>query len=151
MKIAIASPPFPKSIADGLYWLERLVKEAADKQAEILCFPESFIPGYPLDELTIEQTTPEKLNDALSKASSIAAANNIAIILPMDWYTPQGKYNIAHVIDNSGKVLGYQAKNQLDPSEDTWWLPGTERSIFEVNGLKFGILFAMKALDIPKP
>ncbi|MFD2147689.1 nitrilase-related carbon-nitrogen hydrolase [Mucilaginibacter antarcticus] len=47
MKIAIASPPFPKSIADGLYWLEKMTKEAAVKQASLVCFPESFIPGYP--------------------------------------------------------------------------------------------------------
>jgi predicted amidohydrolase len=150
MKIAIASPPFPKSIADGLYWLEKLVKEASSKQAELVCFPESFIPGYPLPELTLEETSPEKLADALTQASATAAANNIAIILPMDWYTSEGKFNIAHVIDNTGKVLGYQAKNQLDPTEDNWWLPGTERSIFEINGLKLGIVICHEGFRYPE-
>jgi predicted amidohydrolase len=150
MKIAIASPPFPKSIADGLYWLDKLSKEAREKRASLVCFPESFIPGYPLPELSIEATSPQKLTDALIKACQIAAANNIAIILPMDWYTPEGKFNIAHVIDKTGQVLGYQAKNQLDPSEDTWWAPGTERHIFEIDGLKFGIVICHEGFRYPE-
>src|ERR1700761_4152173 len=111
MKIAIASPSFPKSIADGLAQLEKLVKEAAEQQAEIICFPESYIPGYPLEECAVEKGTPEKLQAALKKASEIAAENNMAIILPMDWHAPEGFLNIAHVIAKTGEVLGYQAKN----------------------------------------
>ncbi|MCC8426533.1 carbon-nitrogen hydrolase family protein [Mucilaginibacter sp. UR6-11] len=150
MKIGIASPPFPKSISDGLYWLEKLVKNAAEKQAEIVCFPESYIPGYPLEELTIETSSPEKMQHALEKACTIAADNNIAIILPMDWYTPRGFFNIAHVISNTGEVLGYQTKNQLDPTEDNIWIPGTERSIFEINGVKFGITICHEGFRYPE-
>ena len=47
MKIALASPPFPKSLNDGLSCLEKLVTEAATGNAEILYFPESFFPGCP--------------------------------------------------------------------------------------------------------
>src|SRR5437588_8070300 len=139
MKIAIASPPMPESISDGLYWLEKLVKEASDKQAAIICFPESYIPGYPLPEYNVEERSPEKMRLALDKACKVAAENHIAVILPMDWYSPKGLLNIAHVISKEGEVLGYQTKNQLDPSEDNIWMPGDERHIFEVNGLKFGI------------
>ncbi|TSJ44334.1 carbon-nitrogen hydrolase family protein [Mucilaginibacter corticis] len=150
MKIAVASPPFPSSIADGLHRLEKLVKDAARQKAEIICFPESYIPGYPLEELTIEETSPEKLITALNKVCTIAVENNIAIILPMDWYGPNGKLNLAHVIDKTGKVLGYQTKNQLDPTEDAIWIPGTERSIFEVNGLKFGITICHEGFRYPE-
>jgi predicted amidohydrolase len=48
MKVALASPPFPTSIQDGLYWIGKLVKEAAEQQAEIICFPESYCPGIRL-------------------------------------------------------------------------------------------------------
>ena len=50
MKIALASPPFPKSIDDGLLQIEKLIKDAVKEQAEIICFPESYIPGYPAEE-----------------------------------------------------------------------------------------------------
>ena len=150
MKVAVASPPFPKSVNDGLLQLEKLVKEAAAQQADIICFPESYIPGYPLEEFDVEATSPERLQAALDKACDIAAENNIAIILPMDWYSPKGKFNLAHVISKTGEVLGYQTKNQLDPTEDTIWIPGTERTIFGVDGVKFGITICHEGFRYPE-
>src|SRR6188768_900473 len=148
MKVALAAPPMPTSINDALFWLEKLVKEAADQEAAIICFPESFIPGYPTFE--VEERSPEKLVAALNKACEIAAANKMAIILPMDWYVPEGLLNIAHVISNTGEVLGYQTKNQLDPSEDNIWIPGTQRNIFEVNGVPFGITICHEGFRYPE-
>jgi predicted amidohydrolase len=150
MKIALASPPFPKSISDGLYWVEKLVKAAAKQQAEIICFPESYIPGYPAEEFEIEERSPEKLQAALNKACQIAAENAIAIILPMDWYEADDLLNVAHVISKTGMVLGYQAKNQLDPSEDSLWVPGNARKIFEINGVKFGITICHEGFRYPE-
>src|SRR3954468_726523 len=100
MKIAIASPPFPKSVSDGLYWLDKLTKEASAQQAEIICFPESFIPGYQLTEYEVAPCSAEILRSALNSACKIAAENNIAIILPTDWYENDGFFIAAHVISN---------------------------------------------------
>lgn len=151
MKIAIASPPFPKSINDGLYWVEKLVKDAEKQQAEIICFPESYIPGYPGAQFgQAEKASAPKLLSALNKVCEIAAQNCIAIIIPMDWYHPTGLLNLAHVVSNKGEVLGYQTKNQLDPTEDNIWIPGTERSIFEVNGVKFGITICHEGFRYPE-
>ena len=150
MKVAVASPPFPKSINDGLYWLEKLTREAAGKNGDVVCFPESFIPGYPLEENEVEPGSPEKMQHALQKASAIAAENNIAIILPMDWYADDKVYNIAHVISCKGEVLGYQAKNQLDPSEDNIWSAGTTRHIFEIDGVKIGVTICHEGFRYPE-
>lgn len=150
MRVAIASPPFPKSIRDGLQWAEKLIKEAASKQAEIICFPESYIPGYPGMDFQVEERSPEKLVTALNEVCKMAAEQSIAVIMPMDWYHPEGLLNLAHVISNTGEILGYQSKNQLDPSEDQIWVPGTERSIFEVNGIKFGITICHEGFRYPE-
>ncbi len=150
MKIALASPPFPTSIGDGLIYIEKFVKDAAQKQAEIICFPESYIPGYPAAEFNVEKSTPENLQAALEKACAIAKENSIAIILPMDLFVDKGILNVAFVISNKGEVLGYQSKNQLDPTEDNTWIPGTERKIFEVNGVKFGITICHEGFRYPE-
>jgi predicted amidohydrolase len=150
MKVALASPTFPRSIIDGLAITERLVKDAAAKQAEIICFPESFIPGYPLADFKVEKASAEELQEALNRVREIAATNNIAIIMPMDWYEGDKFLNIAHVISAKGELLGYQTKNQLDPSEDTTWVPGTKRRIFEVNGVKFGITICHEGFRYPE-
>lgn len=150
MKIALASPPFPKSIADGLYWLEKMVKEAALQKAEIICFPESFIPGYPGMGYSPDDRSPEKLEAALDRACSIAQENSIALILPMDWHREDGLLNLAFVITANGELLGYQTKNQLDPTEDNIWIPGTNRSLFEINGVKIGITICHEGFRYPE-
>jgi predicted amidohydrolase len=150
MKVALASPPFPTSIQDGLYWIGKLVKEAAEQQAEIICFPESYLPGYPAIEYKVEKHTSEQLQLALNKVCEIAAANAITIIIPMDWYDGEAFLNTAHVVSANGEILGYQTKNQLDPTEDDIWVPGTKRHIFVVNGLKFGITICHEGFRYPE-
>jgi len=68
----------------------------------------------------------------------------------MDWHHSAGLWNLAYVISNTGKVLGYQTKNQLDPTEDNIWIAGTERNIFEIKGLKFGIVICHEGFRYPE-
>jgi len=150
MKIALASPPFPQSIHHGLELLKSLSCEASLQGAEIVCFPESFLPGYPGMEYPIEDRTDESLQAALIKATIIAKDNNIAIILPMDSFIDNRLYNLAYVIDRHGNLLGSQTKNQLDPSEDNIWFPGDKRQIFEINGLRFGITICHEGFRYPE-
>lgn len=150
MKIALATPHFPKSIADGLDKVQQLAAEAAKQGAVVVCFPESFIPGYPLIEFDVPKASREQLTEALDKVCGIAKANNIAIIIPMDWYDGDQFYNVAQAVSADGEVLGYQTKNQLDPSEDQQWQPGTERRLFEVCGLTFGITICHEGFRYPE-
>jgi predicted amidohydrolase len=150
MKIALASPPFPANIQEGLVTLQQMVIAAAEKQAEIICFPESYLPGYPGMGYSSADQTSENLQKALDKVCQIAAENSIAIIVPMDWYINKQLVNLAYVISAKGDILGYQTKNQLDPSEDNIWIPGTERNLFEVNNVKFGITICHEGFRYPE-
>ncbi len=151
MKIAIASPVYPVSITAALQDMVRLTEEAAAKDASIICFPETFIPGYPLKTDGPYQAPDQKeLTAALDVACKTALQHKIAIILPMDWYSESGLQNVAQVISASGELLGFQAKVQLDPSEDHIWVPGTERRLFETGGLKFGISICHEGFRYPE-
>jgi predicted amidohydrolase len=150
MKIGVASPPYPSSLADGLHWVEKLTKDASQQGAEIVCFPESYLPGYPVDEFQREVCTEEQLRDALKSVAVFAKNNSISVIIPMDWYVDGEVMNVAQVISKSGEVLGYQTKNQLDPSEDRIWKPGKGRSIFEVSELKFGVVICHEGFRYPE-
>jgi predicted amidohydrolase len=150
MKVALASPAFPKSISDGLFKAGKLIQEAARQQAKIICFPESYIPGYPLENHAVEKHTSEKLQAALDKVCEMAKENSIAVIMPMDWYSTNGVLNVAQVISATGELLGYQAKVQLDPTEDNTWIAGKERNIFEVNGVRFGISICHEGFRYPE-
>jgi 5-aminopentanamidase len=150
MRVAISSPPYPRSLEEGIRLTNKYVREASTAGADIICFPESFLPGYPLEEETRETCSPLQLQDALGEVCSIAAANSVAVIMPMDWYIDGAMYNVAQVISKTGEVLGFQTKNQLDPSEDTVWKAGTGRQLFEVEGVKFGISICHEGFRYPE-
>jgi predicted amidohydrolase len=47
MIIALASPRVASSLDDGLDKIKRLLSEASAQGAEIVCFPEAYLPGLP--------------------------------------------------------------------------------------------------------
>jgi predicted amidohydrolase len=150
MRIALASPTFPDSIDDGLQQMKKLIAEAAVEKAEIICFPESYIPGYPGNEHDVELRSPAKMKAALERVRLMATEHAIFVIVPMDWYEGEKLYNVAHVISDTGEIVGYQTKNQLDPTEDTIWTAGTRRTIFEKNDFAFGITICHEGFRYPE-
>lgn len=150
MKIACATPSYPKSISDGISQIEKLVIDAATQQAEIICFPESYLPGYPFQVDRLLPANPEDLRYALIQTQQLAHQYSIAIILPMDIYKGNLVFNAAFVIDKNGNILGYQTKNQLDPSEDLLWTAGSQRHLFEIGSLKFGISICHEGFRYPE-
>ena len=49
-----------------------------------------------------------------------------------------------------GELLGVQTKNQLDPSEDPLYVPGRTRQLFEIDGLKFGVVICHEGFRYPE-
>lgn len=127
-----------------------MIKEAAATGAGLLCFPETYLPGYPTHEFVRQECSQEQLQAALEQVCGFAAEHRVAVILPMDWRDNGVFLNVAQVISRSGKVLGYQAKNQLDPSEDGIWQAATGRRVFEVDGLVFGISICHEGFRYPE-
>lgn len=150
IRIAVAAPAYTGSIESALESLEQLTADAAGKGAAILCFPETFIPGYPDPAFTRKTATRNELEAALAQVLETAKRHRIALILPMDWYEGDALMNVAMVIDAQGNLLGHQAKNQLDPSEDGWWTPGSRQYVFDIPGLRFGIVICHEGFRYPE-
>jgi predicted amidohydrolase len=74
----------------------------------------------------------------------------VATILGTERLTDVGRQIATLVIDAQGKILGYQTKNQLDPTEDQFYVPGNARSLFEVNGVKFGVAICHEGWRYPE-
>lgn len=150
MKIALASAPVPLSLNDALQHIQEFSASASEQGAEIICFPETYLPGYPFKEFNIQPATKEQLKSALEEACNIARSKSISIILPMDWYEDEQFLNVAFVISATGEVKGYQAKVQLDPTEDRTWVPGIQRKLFQMNDIKFGISICHEGFRYPE-
>ena len=118
MIIGLASPRVAATLYDGLDKIERLLAEASAQGAEIVCFPEAYLPGLrgqDFDVLPFEQTQQERVLQAVAQS---AQAHKVATILGMERLTEAGRQIAAFVIDARGQIQGCQTKNQLDPTED---------------------------------
>ena len=79
-----------------------------------------------------------------------ARTHAIATILGTERLTAEGRENVTIVFDARGQLLGYQTKNQVAPSEDPFYVPGTTRRLFEVNGVKFGVAICHEGWRYPE-
>ena len=139
MIIALASPCIASTLDEGLDKIKRLMADASAQGAAIVCFPEAYLPGLrgqDFDVWPFDQTQQER---ALQAVAQWARTYAVATILGMERITEAGRQIAAFVIDARGQIQGYQTKNQLAPTEDQFYVAGTTRRLFQINGIKFGV------------
>jgi predicted amidohydrolase len=150
MIIGLASPRIAASIDDGLERVRRCVADASGQGAEIVCFPEAYLPGLRGQDFDVPHWDEAEQERVLKAAAELARSHKIAVILGMESITVAGRQIAAFVFDAGGTPLGVQTKNQLDPTEDRFYVPGTTRHVFEINGTKFGIAICHEGWRYPE-
>ena len=78
MIVGLAAPRVASSLDDGLERIERLLRDAAAQNAEIVCFPEAYLPGLrglDFDVAAFDRADEER---ALHAVSQWSRAYNIA-------------------------------------------------------------------------
>jgi predicted amidohydrolase len=140
MLVGLASPSVAKDLDDGLAKIDRLLADAAARGAEIVCGQDFAV--FPFDAADQER--------ALAEVSQMARWHSVATILGMERIAEAGRQIAAFVIDERGERLGFQTKNQLDPTEDRFYMPGDTRRLFEVRGVKFGVAICHEGFRYPE-
>lgn len=151
MKIGLAQTRFPRTIREGIDIVIDSLREAAIQNCELVCFPESIIPGLRGVGYAVEEYDHTIQSTALAKICEVAKELRIAVILPMEWKDELGLHLVAFVINENGEILGYQTKNQMDPEEDFFgYQPGTGRLLFEIKGVKLGVVICHEGWRYPE-
>jgi N-carbamoylputrescine amidase len=150
MIVGLASPRVAKSLEDGLERIHRLVSEAAAGGAGVICFPEAYLPGLRGQDFEVWPFDRASQERALAAVSDWSRHYRIATILGMENVTDAGRQIAAFVIDAGGRLVGCQTKNQLDPSEDAFYVPGEGRRLFDAGGLRFGIAICHEGWRYPE-
>ena len=150
MIIALASPRVASSLEDGLDKTRRLMSEASAQGAEIVCFPEAYLPGLRGQDFDVWAFDRTRQDHVLQTVSQWARMYALTTILGMERIAETGRQIAAFVIDARGQVQGCQTKNQLDPSEDEFYVPGDTRQLFEANGTSFGVAICHEGWRYPE-
>src|SRR5512139_605693 len=150
MRIGLAAPRVAGSLEEGLEKTRLLMAAAASRGAEVVCFPEAWLPGLRGMDFDVPPFDRADQARVLQSASGWAREYRVATILGMEWLSDAGRQIAAVVLDASGALLGVQAKNQLDPAEEALYVPGRTRQLFEINGLRFGVAICHEGFRYPE-
>jgi predicted amidohydrolase len=150
VRIALANLPRAGNPEESVTLAEQGIVDASASHADIVCFPECYVPGYRGLGQVVAPPDPDFLERAWERIAAAAGKGNVAVILGTERVV-EGKLRIAAlVIDRAGTVAGFQDKVQLDPSEDSTYTPGSERRVFQAGPLTFGIAICHEGWRYPE-
>jgi predicted amidohydrolase len=150
VRIALANLPFPESPERSVALAEQAIAEAAAGRADIVCFPECFVPGYRLPGRGVPPPDPAFLERAWSAVSAAAAKRDVAVVLGTERVVENGLRITALVVDRDGRIAGFQDKVQLDPSEEGTYAAGLDRCVFVSGPLIFGVAICHEGWRYPE-
>jgi predicted amidohydrolase len=126
------------------------IRQAAAEHAAIVCFPETYVPGYRAPGKTLPPPDAGFLDRAWRAVAATAAESNIAVVLGTERIVDGALRITALVVNRDGSVAGFQDKVQLDPTEDITYTPGSERQLFRSGPLTFGIAICHEGWRYPE-
>jgi predicted amidohydrolase len=150
VRIALANIPFAASPDESVQLAVEAIAEASVERAEIVCFPESYVPGYRTATRTLPPPDRTFLERAWAEIASAAARGNLAVVLGTERVVDDRPIISALVINRDGTVAGFQDKVQLDPSEEPTYSRGTGRQIFHAGPLTFGVSICHEGWRYPE-
>lgn len=150
VRIAVANIRFPPTPEDSVVLASNAIREAAAARADLICFPECYVPGYRGFGRTIPAADPVFLERAWATIAATAAQTNVGVVLGTERVVGDGLRISALVINRDGTMAGFQDKVQLDPTEDGIYTPGVERHLFQAGPLKFGIAICHEGFRYPE-
>ncbi len=90
------------------------------------------------------------LDNAWLQIDGLAARHSIAVVLGTERLDEDRPLITARVTNSDGSLAGFQDKVQLDPSEESTYLAGTTRTIFQCGELKFGVVICHEGWRYPE-
>ena len=150
LRIGLAAVKNAPTVDERLATLDRSLEEAAARSAAIVGFPETYIPGLRGMDFPVPPHDQRRQEAALQTICASAKRHGVAAVVGMEWETSIGVHNVAFVISRDGTVQGHQAKNQIPPTEEPFYVPDGKRRLFEVDGVPFGVTICHEGWRYPE-
>lgn len=150
VRIALANVRFGGSLEESVRIAVHAIAEAAAGGVEIVCFPECFVPGYRAIGRRVAPPDAGLLERAWAEIAGAAARARMAVVLGTERVVGGAVIASALVVHPDGSVAGFQDKVQIDPSEEGTYTPGSDRRIFRVGSLTFGVVICHEGWRYPE-
>jgi predicted amidohydrolase len=149
--IALAQLAYPSSPDVAVETAVATIADAAAAGAAVVCFPECYLPGYrAAGRGSSSPPTAPWLTAAHSRVLQAAASSRVAVVMGTERIVDDSHRITTLVAGPDGTLLGWQDKEQLDPSEDDLFTPGSGREVFTIDGLRFGVAICHEGFRYPE-
>jgi len=149
-RFALANVPVAATADQSVVLAQRAIVEAGAAGAELVCFPECYVPGYRAPGKALAPPDAEFLERAWTAIAATAATANVAVILGTERLVESRLLITALVINKDGSRAGFQDKVQIDPSEEVTYTAGEGRRTFQCGALTFGIAICHEGWRYPE-
>ena len=139
VKIAAAQTnEFREDMDAALACLTEMARRSESEHASLLCFPEGYLQGYLTDEVAARRNALDLASPKFEAILKRFPAKGPMIVVGLIELENDRLFNTAIVVHH-GRLIGRYRKAYLLGVEQFFDV-GTETPIFEVDGLRFGIL-----------
>lgn len=150
LRIALANLRAGATLDESVRLACDAICEAGREGARVLCFPECYLPGYRVLETPRPPPDAAALEAAWRDVATATREAGITVVLGTERVVDGRARITALVLRPDGEVAGFQDKVQLDPSEDPYFAPGDSRSLFEADGVPFGVVICHEGWRYPE-
>lgn len=150
VRIGLANIRFSTTPEDSVMRAIEAIGKAGAAKADLICFPECYVPGYRCLGRQIAPPDAAFLDRAWASIAAAAARNDVGVVLGTERIVGGALRISALVIERDGTIAGFQDKVQLDPSEDETYTPGVERRLFRAGPLTFGVAICAEGFRYPE-
>jgi predicted amidohydrolase len=149
-RIALANLRYPATPRESVRLAEEAIARAAVERADVLCFPECFVPGYRAPGRSVPPPDPVFLDDAWAMVAAAAKDANVAVVLGTERVVDRAFLISALVVNRDGTIAGFQDKVQLDPAEQSLFSAGSGRRVFQAGAMTFGVAICHEGWRYPE-
>ena len=149
-RIALANIQFPATPEESIALAGQAIGQASMERADLICFPECFVPGYRAMGKRVPPPDPVFLERAWSIIAAAAAKANLAVVLGTERVVGGALLITALVINRDGTIAGFQDKVQIDQSEEGTYSPGSGRRVFQAGPVTFGVAICHEGWRYPE-
>jgi predicted amidohydrolase len=141
-RIAIAQPTATADARRNGRMARDLMRQAADRRARLVQFPEGFLAGYAKEQIADwDDVDWPAVRDELDQVAALAAELGLWVVLgsthPLT--PPHRPHNSLYVISDEGRVVDRYDKRFCSHTEITrFYSPGDRPVVFDVDGFRFG-------------
>lgn len=149
-RIALANIAYPATPDESVAKAVEAIGDASRQGADLICFPECYVPGYRRPDVAAPVPDAAFLERAWKAVAAAAGKGNVAVILGSERIVDRALLATALVIQRDGSAAGFQDKVQIDPSEEGTYTPGAGRRVFREGPVTFGIAICHEGWRYPE-